>query len=81
MQMDQKICVIISTSLNLHPLTGIQCIDDRLLDFLVEMIIQCIDLHDLTENFFIIAADLRNRICNNGKTSLIAFDVAVYNLS
>ena len=45
------------------------------------MIIQSIDLYDLTENFLIISTDLRNRIGNNGKTSLITFNVTVYDLS
>ena len=81
MKMNQKIRLIVSTSFDFHPLTGIQGIDDRLLDFLIEMIIQCIDLYDLTENFLIISTNLRNRICNDRKTSLITFDVSVYDLS
>ena len=66
MKMDQKIRLIISTAFDLHPLTGVQSIDD---------------LYDLTENFLIISTDLRNRIGNNGKTSLITFNVTVYDLS
>ena len=81
MKMDQKIRLIVSTSFDFHPLTGIQGIDDRLLDFLIEMVFQCIDLYDLTENFLIISTNLRNRICNDRKTSLITFDVSVYDLS
>ena len=81
MKMDQKIRLIISTAFDLHPLTGVQSIDDRLLDLLIKMIIQSIDLYDLTENFLIISTDLRNRIGNNGKTSLITFNVTVYDLS
>ena len=80
-QMYPEICFIRSFSLYRYPFCGIQSIDKGLLDFLVKLVIQGVDFHDLAENLLIITADLRNRICNNGKASLITFNVAVCNLS
>ena len=80
MKMDLQIGLIVSFSLYRYPLTGIQGINDGLLDLLVQLVIQSVDLHDLAENLLIIAANLRYRVRDNGKASLVASDVAVGDL-
>ena len=81
MKVDDQICFIAVPALDLHPLAGIQRLDDRLLDPFIELIIQRIDLHDLPEDLREFLPDLRYRIGDNGKTAFIAFDIAVYDLA
>ena len=81
MEMDQHICFIVTFSLDFHPFAGIQSIDDRLLNRLVFLIVQCIDLDNLTEDLREFTANGRNRICNNGKASLVPFNIAVCDLA
>ena len=81
MKMNEQICLILSLSLDFYPFTGVKSVNDCLLDFLIFFVIQCIDFHDLTENLREIFSDFRHRICNNRKTSLITFDIAVCDLA
>ena len=81
MKMNDKICFIAVLSFDLHPLAGIQSFNDRLLDFFIKLIVQCIDLYDLIKNLREVSSDLRHRIGDNGKASLISFDIAVDNLT
>ena len=71
MKMDQKVRLIFSFTLDFHPLTGIQRINDGLLDFLVFLIIQSVDLYDLAEDFREVLTDLRYRIGDDRKASLL----------
>ena len=81
MQMNDQICFIVIFALDFYPLTGIQSLYDRLLDPFVQFIIQCIDLYNLRKNLREIRSNLWYRISNDRKASLIAFDIAVHNLS
>ena len=80
MKMDQEICLIVSLPLNLHPLTGIQSVYDLLLHLLVSLIVQSIDLYNLSENVRIISTDLWYRIGNDRKAAFVSVDIAVYDL-
>ena len=55
----------------LHPFAGIQRVYDLLLHILVKRIIQIVDLHNFPKDRLVIPADLRNRIGNDRKASLI----------
>ena len=81
MQMNDQISLIIIFSLNFYPLTGIQRLYDRLLDPFVQFIIQCIDLYNLRKNLREIRSNLRYRISNDRKASLITLYIAVHDLT
>ena len=81
MQHHAQIRSVLPFSKHLHGNALVERIDQVLLDALVFFVIERVDLYDLTENFLIISTNLRNRICNDRKTSLITFDVSVYDLS
>ena len=81
MQMNDQICLVVLFSFYFYPLTGIQSLNDRLLYPFILFIIQCIDLHNLCKNLRKIISDLRHRIGNDRKASLIAPDVTIYDLT
>ena len=66
---------------NMHTVTFVKCVDDGLLDCLVYLIIQCIDTNRFSKYLFKIFTDLRYRISNDRKTSLIPTDIAVGDLA
>ena len=66
---------------NMHTRSEIQCIDQLLLNLLIQIIVQRIDFYRLTKDFFKLISDRRYRIGDDRETSLLAFDIAVRNLT
>ncbi len=76
-----QIRLILSFSKNMHIFPFVQSIDKCLLHLSVNFRIQSIDTDYLIENLRIVIADFRYGIGNDCKTSFIAFDVLVRDLT
>lgn len=76
-----QICPVFTFSQNMHTRSEIQCIDQLLLNLLIQIIVQRIDFYSLTKDFFKLISDRRYRIGDDRETSLLAFDIAVRNLT
>ena len=65
----------------MHVFSLIQRIDHRLLHLFIDLGVQSIDPDHFLKDLFVVRPDLRHRIGNDGKASLIAPDIAVHDLS
>ena len=78
--MNSQIGFITLPSCDPHILRLIQCINKRLLDFLVGIVIQSIDPDSFLKNLLKIRPDLRSWKCDDGKTGLISGHILVHDL-
>ena len=81
MQVNPEIRLISIFSLHMNPGSLIQCINQFLLDFLIQIIIQRVDFHGLPEYLLEIVSDRRYRIGYDGKTGFFSPYISIYNLT
>ena len=80
-QCHSQISPVGTSSLNVDRSSFIQRIDDRLLDSLIGVIVQCIDLHSLRKDLFKMFANIRYREGNNGKAPLLTRNIFIGHLA
>ena len=80
MQHHAQIRLVFPFSEHMNRNALIERINQVLLDTLVFLIIERVDLHNFTENFFVARVNFRHRIGNDCVAVLIFLDIAVHNL-
>ena len=78
MKSDAKIGPVLSHSFDPHILRLVQCVDQLLLDTLIESVIQRVQLQDAVEDLFKILPDFRHRKSDDGKASLFALHILIH---
>ena len=81
MKMNIQIGAVLSAAFYNHIRSLIQCIDDFLLNALVQGVIQGVDGDGLIKNSFELFSNLRHRESNDGKTSLLPRNIGIGDLS